>query len=123
MARLMILFGPLLLGFTVYCVVTVLMTRDDQVRFLPKTGWLVLVLLFPLVGGIAWVLVGRDRQQSRRSADERPAPQFPEYDRPGRASGATAESDEEFLRRIRERAEEQRREAQEKGQEPGLSAE
>ena len=111
MVRLMIFVGPLMLAFTVYCVVTVLMTREDQIRHLPKVGWLVLVLLFPLVGGLAWVLVGRDQRPARRSAYERPAPQFPEYDRPGRASGATPESDEEFLRRIRERAEEQRRKA------------
>ena len=113
MARLMIVAGPLIFAFWVYCVVTVLMSRDDQVRHLPKIGWLVLVLLFPLVGGLAWVIVGRDRGQQRRSAYERSAPEFPEYDRPGRASGATPESDEEFLRRIRERAEEQRRKPRE----------
>ena len=110
----MIILGPLLLAFTVYCVVTVLTTRDVQVRHLPKIGWLVLVLLFPLVGGLAWVLIGRDRREAGRSAYERPAPRFPEYDRPGRAAGASAESDEEFLRRVRERAEEQRR----RGKEP-----
>jgi hypothetical protein len=36
-------------------------------------------------------------------------PEFPEYDRPGRAAATAAESDEEFLRKVRERAEEQRR--------------
>jgi hypothetical protein len=40
-------------------------------------------------------------------------PHFPEYDRPGRAAGLTPESDEDFLRRVRERAEEQRRRAAE----------
>ena len=123
MARLLIVLGPVMLAFTVYCVVTVLMTRDDEVRYLPKVGWLVLVLLFPFVGGVAWILVGRDRRPSRRSVHEREAPQFPEYDRPGRAAGATAASDEEFLRRIRERAEEQRRKAQETGGEPERAAE
>ena len=113
MARLMIVLGPLLFAFLVYCVVTVLISRDDEVRHLPKIGWLVLVLLFPLVGGIAWLLVGRDRASVRRSSYERPATAFPEYDRPGRAAGATPESDEEFLRRIRERAEEQRRKGRE----------
>ena len=109
MARLMIVLGPLLFAFWVYCVVTVLISRDDQVKHLPKIGWLILVLLFPFVGGIAWLLVGRDRGAVSRSSYERPATAFPEYDRPGRAAGATPESDEEFLRRIRERAEEQRR--------------
>ena len=36
-------------------------------------------------------------------------PQFPEYDRPGRAAATSPEADEEFLRKVRERAEEQRR--------------
>ena len=36
-------------------------------------------------------------------------PEFPEYDRPGRAAAANPEDDEEFLRKVRERAEEQRR--------------
>ena len=49
----------------------------------------------------------------RRSSYERETSQFPEYDRPGRAAGMTPESDEEFLRKIRERAEEQRRKAAE----------
>ena len=107
----MIVVGPLIFAFWAYCVVTVLMSRDDEVQHLPKLGWLVLVLLFPLVGGVAWLLVGRERGSRRLPQHERPAPAFPEYDRPGRAAGATPESDEEFLRRIRERAEEQRRRA------------
>ena len=37
------------------------------------------------------------------------APEFPEYDRPGRAASVDPAKDEEFLRQIRERAEEQRR--------------
>ncbi len=124
MARLMIFVGPLMLAFTVYCVVTVLMTRDDEVKHLPKIGWLILVLLFPLIGGLAWLIAGRESGQSRRSAYERPAPQFPEYDRPGRLAGATPESDEEFLRRIRERAEEQRRRAKDQpaGEDPSASS-
>jgi hypothetical protein len=109
----MIFAGPLIFAFWAYCVVTVLMSRDDEVEHLPKIGWLVLVLLFPLVGGVAWLLVGRRRRTQRRTTYEREAQAFPEYDRPGRAAGTTPESDEEFLRRIRERAEEQRRKAKE----------
>ncbi len=36
-------------------------------------------------------------------------PDFPEYDRPGRAAATTPEADVEFLGRVLERAEEQRR--------------
>jgi hypothetical protein len=105
--------GPLIFAFWVYCVITVIMSREDQVKHLPKVGWLILVLLFPLVGGLAWVIAGRASGGVGRSPHERAVLQFPEYDRPGRAAGVTPESDEEFLKRIRERAEEQRRIARE----------
>lgn len=125
MARLMIFAGPLVFAFWAYCVVTVLMSREDQVKHLPKIGWLVLVLLFPLVGGVAWLLIGREKRTAGRLPYDRQVPAFPEYDRPGRAAGATPESDEEFLRRVRERAEEQRRKAKEPpaGEEPTPSPE
>ena len=60
---------------------------------------------------IAWLVAGRPRSATPRRGGtyERPAGAFPEYDRPGRAAGLSDESDEEFLRRCRERAEEQRR--------------
>ncbi len=110
MARLGMLFFPLVLALCVFCVIDVITSRDDEVRHLPKIGWLVLVLLFPLVGSVAWLVAGRPSKGSRRARPyERQAPEFPEYDRPGRAAATNTEADEEFLRRCRERAEEQRR--------------
>ena len=89
----------LLLALDVFCVIDLIQTREDEVRNLPK---------------IAWLAAGRPQGGGRsRSAYERAVPAYPEYDRPGRAAGLTPESDEEFLRRIRERAEEQRRKAAE----------
>jgi hypothetical protein len=120
MARLGVLFGPLVLVLWIFCVVDVITTRDGGARHLPKWGWLILVLLFPLVGSVAWLVAGRPRRRARRSRlSERPAPEFPEYDRPGRAASPKLESDEEFLRRCRERAEEQRRRfAERQGDDP-----
>ncbi|HET6153472.1 MAG TPA: PLD nuclease N-terminal domain-containing protein [Marmoricola sp.] len=104
----------LTLALEVYCVIEVIMTREDDVRHLPKIAWLLLVLFFPLIGSIAWLAAGRpQRGPAPTSPYERSAASFPEYDRPGRAAGLTAESDEAFLSRIRERAEEQRRVAAE----------
>ena len=72
------------------------------------------MLFFPFVGSIAWLAAGRPtREPARRSAYEREAPAFPEYDRPGRMAASSPEDDEAFLRRVRERAEEQRRKAAE----------
>ncbi len=109
MFRLGLLIGPIVLIVWVYCVFDVIRSRNDDVRNLPRIGWLLLVLLFPFVGSIAWLAAGRPRVERRVSPYEREVPQFPEYDRPGRASALDAETDEEFLRRCRERAEQQRK--------------
>lgn len=114
MGKLTIFIGPVILVLWLYCVVNVITSRDDEVRHLPKFGWLILVLFFPLVGSVAWLAAGRPVSATpRRSPYEREAPDFPEYDRPGRISAADPEADAEFLRKVRERAEEQRRKARE----------
>ncbi|MFL6157393.1 MAG: PLD nuclease N-terminal domain-containing protein [Marmoricola sp.] len=94
----------------VYCVIDIITSRDDEVRNLPKIAWLLLTLIFTPIGAIAWLVAGRpQRATGTRSPYERSATAYPEYDRPGRAAGLSPESDEEFLRKVRERAEEQRR--------------
>jgi hypothetical protein len=105
------LFGVLTLGLWLFCLVDVVTTEDGDARNLPKFGWLLIVLFFPLVGSIVWLVAGRPATRSR--SYERGMPAFPEYDRPGRYASPDAESDAEFLRRCRERAEEQRRKARE----------
>jgi len=110
MAKLGILVGPLVLLLWLFCLLDVITHRREP-QHLPRWAWLLLVLLFPLVGSVVWLAVGRPRAgaTSRPSAFERAAPAFPEYDRPGRAAALDGASDDEFLRRCRERAEEQRR--------------
>jgi len=112
MARVYILIWVVSLALCIYCVIEIIQTKEEDTRYLPKLVWLVFVLFFQLIGSIAWLAVGSPRN-TRPRAYERAVPQFPEYDRPGRAAGATPESDEEFLKRVRERAEEQRRRAAE----------
>ncbi len=108
MLRLGELVGPVVLVLWVFCVIDVILTREEDTRHLGKVPWLLLVLIFPLVGSVAWLVAGRPRA-GRARTHERATPGFPEYDRPGRAAAADMESDDEFLRRCRERAEEQRR--------------
>lgn len=120
MIRLELFTGLLVLALCLYCLIDVIGRSADEVRNLPKFGWIVLVLFFPLVGSIAYLVAGRPQQAvARRSPYERSAPEFPEYDRPGRASAADPEADAAFLRQVRARAEEQRRRYREQqGQAP-----
>lgn len=98
----------------VYCVLNVITTPEDQVRNLPKLLWLVLVILLPLIGGIAWLVAGRPQNGRPGGLPYKGnSGRFPEYERPGRAVAQNPDDDETFLRGLRERAEEQRRRAAE----------
>jgi len=103
-------FGFVTLGLWIFSLVDVIGTDEGRIRHLPKVWWLLIVLFFPFAGSIAWLVAGRpENGPQRRSAYERAVPTYPEYDRPGRAAATNPEDDEEFLRTVRERAEEQRR--------------
>jgi hypothetical protein len=107
----------LVLALDIFCLIDVISSDEDRVRNLPKIAWFLLILFFPLIGSVVWLAAGRPESRlgggSAGYGSYGHAPAYPEYERPGRATGATPESDEEFLRKIRERAEEQRRKAAE----------
>lgn len=108
--KLELLAGFVTFALWVYCLVDVIQTPDGAVRNLQKTIWLLIVLFFPFVGSVAWLVAGRPSSAPRRPAPyERPATGFPEYDRPGRAAALDESADEEFLKGVRARAEEQRK--------------
>ena len=100
--------GLVLLILWVFCVVDVVLSAESEVRNLPKLAWVFIVLLLPDVGSLLWLIFGRPRAVGvNRNI---PATNgYSEYERLGRATGATTESDAEFLRQCRERAEAQRR--------------
>lgn len=87
--------------------IDVVKADEALVRGLPKTLWLLLVIFVPIAGAFAWFIAGRpdtvnwDRPNQSRSP-------FPEYDRPGRQIPTHSADDDEFLKRCRERAEQQR---------------
>jgi hypothetical protein len=108
--KLELVFGVVALALWVFCLVDAIGSPADRIRNLPKVAWVLLILLFPLVGSIAWLVAGRpDDARRARSPYEREQPTFPEYDRPGRAAAVDPDRDEEFLRQVRARAEEQRK--------------
>ena len=58
---------PVLLeiGLLVFCVVDCLQTPRGATRFLGRRLWLVLIVLVPLAGGLAWLFAGRPRRHGR----------------------------------------------------------
>lgn len=51
--------GILLTLFTVAMLVDVLTRTESQIQHLPKIAWFIIVLLFPIVGSLVWLLAGR----------------------------------------------------------------
>ena len=53
-----------LVGFWLYCLLDVIAMDAGRVRNLSKPLWLVIVLLVPVLGGIAWLMLGRPPRAS-----------------------------------------------------------
>lgn len=103
---------------TIYALIDCIMTPHAQARGLPKVLWLVLVVILPVAGAVAWLLLGRppSTRFHRGTGDgaggnggggggpERPVgPRLP--GRPGRRRGPVAPDDDPaFLRRLDEQA-------------------
>lgn len=91
-------FGLVLLALWIFCLIDVIVTAEEDCRNLPKGLWILIVLFLPEIGSILWLLAGRPQTVTR----------------PGGLpykgdTGGYPDDDEEFLRRCRKRAEEQRR--------------
>ncbi|BCL29917.1 PLD nuclease N-terminal domain-containing protein [Streptomyces aurantiacus] len=59
MLRVLMILVPLALS--IYAFIDCITTDEKDVRYIPKPLWAILVLLFPLVGSISWLVVGRVR--------------------------------------------------------------
>jgi hypothetical protein len=106
-------FGLVLLGLWLFCLFDVITTDSARCRNLPKPVWLIIVLLLPDIGSLIWLVAGHPWQnQPGRDVRTGTARRYPEYDRPGRHVPLNPDDDEEFLRGLRERAEQQRRDHQ-----------
>ncbi len=69
----MLRYLPVLLSLalTVYCVVDAIQTDGSAVRNLPKTAWILLVLIAPVIGPISWLVAGRPEKQTGTVAQQR----------------------------------------------------
>ncbi|MGW3950144.1 PLD nuclease N-terminal domain-containing protein [Streptomyces sp. NPDC004752] len=60
MLRLLMYLVPLAL--TIFALIDCLNTPEDEARHLPKIAWVFIILLFWIVGPIAWLAAGKVRQ-------------------------------------------------------------
>ncbi|WP_084180931.1 PLD nuclease N-terminal domain-containing protein [Jatrophihabitans endophyticus] len=109
------LLGLILFGLWLFCVIDVITTDESSMRNLPKLPWVLIVVLLFDIGALAWLIAGRPWPASGpRSAPTRTSRAYPEYDRPGRHVPQNPDDDDAFLAQVRARAEEQRRQYQER---------
>ena len=84
------------LGLTIFCLIDCIQSPEGAIRNLPRWAWIVLILLFPLAGGIAWLVAGRP---ARPVPGAEPLDGFPEAPRAPRRPIAP-DDDEDFLRTL-----------------------
>lgn len=89
------LLGLALLAFWIYCIFDVIATDEALVRNMPKVLWLLVVIIIPTIGAIAWLALGRPARAGFRPGDA-------SY-RPARPALGPDDSPE-FLSAIRDRA-------------------
>lgn len=62
MARVELVFGIVVAIAWIYSLVTCVLTPENEIRGIPKWGWLILIVLLPLLGAVLWIGVGRERR-------------------------------------------------------------
>jgi hypothetical protein len=86
------------LGLLVYCLIDCIQTPDGAHRNLSKGIWILLILFFPIVGGIAWLVAGRPARSPYGRNEH--VSGYPEYRR-GQARPTAPDDDPDFLRQLR----------------------
>lgn len=89
MVRNFIFLALVALAVTIYALIECVRTRPNDVRSLPKAGWVAAIVLLPLIGAGLWFWLGRPKDIS----DARPAPTR-------RGATGAPDDDPEFLRNL-----------------------
>ena len=102
----------LAIALTIYAAVDCVQTDERRVRNLPKLIWLLVVLVFPIVGPVVWFIAGRPHGAALPGAGlgsgSGSAPDERRFNPFGRGSGGpqralAPDDDPEFLRELERR--------------------
>ena len=78
--RLLIYIIPL--AITLYAIFDIASTPQEQIRNLPKWGWIVIVLLLETLGALAWFIAGRPKRSPNSGGGNRRGTIIPPDDNP-----------------------------------------
>lgn len=67
------LISLLTLALMVFALINIITISDDQVKYLPKFFWLIVVILLPVIGSVLWFTIGREWQGGIGLPRQRPA--------------------------------------------------
>lgn len=105
MARALLFLATI--GLAVYAVADIATSDDDARLGVPRFAWVLLVVLFPVLGALIWIAVSRTRRASARQGGvAQPGP----HPRPAPRGPVAPDDDPEFLWRLDQ--ERRRREAE-----------
>ncbi|MFF5445851.1 PLD nuclease N-terminal domain-containing protein [Streptomyces sp. NPDC012888] len=97
----------LIIALTVYAFIDCLNTPEEEVKHLPKVVWVIIILLFSIVGPVVWLFAGRKRAAAGGGAAGRAR---------GRDQWVAPDDNPDFLDSLRE---EQRRRKRQDDEEKG----
>jgi hypothetical protein len=97
MARLMVFVFVAQIILAVGALISCLSAEARDIRALPRFAWVLIILFFPLLGGLAWFFAGRPTHPATPGA---PRPRGTAG--PGRRRQVAPDDDPEFLRSLGE---------------------
>ncbi|MFG2298842.1 PLDc N-terminal domain-containing protein [Streptomyces sp. NPDC048603] len=85
----------LIIALTIYAFIDCLNTPEEEVKHLPKVVWVIIILLFSIVGPVVWLFAGKKRVASGGGAGRSR----------GRTQWVAPDDNPEFLKSLREEQE------------------
>jgi hypothetical protein len=93
------------IGLLVFALVDVVTIDSSRVRHIPKGAWIALIIVFPFLGPLLWLLVGREHSPAPRNHGR--------YGEPptvtSRARSLAPDDDPDFLLQLRREREQEER--------------
>jgi len=59
-----LLLSFLPIALIVFALVDLIRSNDDEVRYLPKMGWVLVIVFLPVIGSLVWLIIGKDRSRA-----------------------------------------------------------